>query len=114
MTRRYDLYINDILEAIDNIGEYTKEMSFEKFEDDKKTIDAVIRNFEVIGEATKNIPSEIQLKYNTIPWKDMARLRDKLIHQYFGIKLNIVWLSINEILSMKLEIERILLEENLQ
>ncbi len=66
-------------------------MDFENFKEDDKTSSAVIRKFEIIGEATKNIPQDIKEKYPDIPWKEMAGFRDKLIHFYFGIKYDIVW-----------------------
>ena len=65
-------------------------MSLDQFMDDDKTIDAVIRNFEIIGEAAKNIPHKIRKKIPTIPFKEMAGMRDKLIHEYFGIRRDVV------------------------
>ena len=111
MIRKFKLYIQDIIDSIHNLQEYTSGMNFEEFRRDKKTIDAVIRNFEIIGEATKNVPDEIRNKYPSIPWKDMAGMSDKLIHQYFGVKINVVWAGISELLSYKPDLERILLEE---
>ncbi len=66
-------------------------MSFEEFMKDEKTKSAVIREIEVIGEATKNIPEVIRKRYKELPWKDMARMRDKIIHFYFGVDYEIVW-----------------------
>lgn len=71
-------------------------MSFEEFTQDKKTINAVIRSLEVIGEAAKNIPKSIKSKYPRVPWKKMAVMKDKLIHQYFGVDLQTVWKTIQE------------------
>lgn len=89
--RRDADYLRDILEATARISSYTAGMSFEGFMDDPRTQDAVVRNLEVIGEATKKLSGELRKKYRTIPWKDMAGVRDKLIHHYFGIEYKIVW-----------------------
>ncbi|MFH1504203.1 MAG: DUF86 domain-containing protein [Candidatus Omnitrophota bacterium] len=95
MTKRnYKLYVKDILDAIEKIEEYTKNLSFEKFSDNKLVIDAVVRNFEIIGEASKNIPGQIKTLHQNIPWKEMAGMRDKIIHEYFGVDLDIVWKTI--------------------
>ncbi|WP_456420003.1 HepT-like ribonuclease domain-containing protein [Methanocaldococcus infernus] len=80
----------DILEAINRIKIYTKGMDYEKFLSDIKTQDAVIRNIEIIGEAVKLLSPQIKEKYNNIPWKNIAGMRDKLIHSYFGVNLDIV------------------------
>jgi len=74
--RDYKLYLKDILEAMEKIEEFVKDMDLEAFKNDDKTQSAVIRKFEVIGEATKNISQEIKDKYNSIPWKEMAGIRD--------------------------------------
>jgi len=89
--RDVKLYVKDILEAIKAIEKFVEGMDFESFKEDDKTSSAVIRKFEIIGEATKNIPQSIKEKYPHIPWKEMTGFRDKLIHFYFGIKYDIVW-----------------------
>jgi len=89
--RDIKLYVRDILEAIKAIEKFVEGMDFENFKEDDKTSSAVIRKFEIIGEATKNIPQSIKEKYPHIPWKEMAGFRDRLIHFYFGIKYDIVW-----------------------
>jgi len=96
MKRDYRLYINDILEANEKIEKYTKEFTSEKLAQNEMTIDAVVRNFGIIGEATKNVPIEIRKKYPEIPWREMARMRDKLIHEYFGVNVEILWKTIKE------------------
>ncbi len=77
------------------VEDFTKGMKFEDFLRDKKTVNAVVRSLEIIGEATKKIPNGMREKYSEIPWKWMAGMRDKLIHEYFGIDLEIVWEVIN-------------------
>ncbi len=69
-------------------------MSYDQFRKDEKTIDAVITNFAIIGEAAKQIPPKIRKYYPGIPWKEMAGMRDKLVHEYFGIRLDVVWETI--------------------
>ncbi len=84
----------DILESCKRISEYTRAKNYGQFKSDAKTQDAVIRNFEIMGEATKNLPSEIRDNYPEVDWKLMAGFRDRLIHAYFGINLEIVWSAI--------------------
>lgn len=78
--RNINLFFADILEAINSIKEYTHNMGYEEFIQDKKTRDAVVRNLEIIGEAAKNIPDDIKEKYPEVNWKEMTGMRDKLIH----------------------------------
>jgi uncharacterized protein with HEPN domain len=84
-------FLSDIEEAIKRIKTYTRNMSYQKFLKDTKTQDAVVRNLEIIGEAVKNISESLKAEYPNIPWKDMARVRDKVIHFYFGVNYDIVW-----------------------
>lgn len=71
--------------------EYIQGLDFQQFKWDYKTVDAVIRNFEVIGEASKNIPGHIKVKYPNIPWEEMYRFRNRISHEYFGIDYEILW-----------------------
>jgi uncharacterized protein with HEPN domain len=89
--RVYWDYVKDISDSIEDAQEFVKGYTFEDFKNDKKTIYAVIRAIEVIGEATKKIPRSIRDKYPDIPWKDMAGMRDKLIHEYFGVDVEVLW-----------------------
>lgn len=89
--RDYRDYIQDILDAIGDIESFVKGMEFNEFTRDRKTVNAVVRSIEIIGEATKKIPKSLKDKYPDIPWKKMAGMRDKLIHEYFGIDLEILW-----------------------
>lgn len=91
MKREPTLYLKDMLEAINAIEKFVEGLSLEEFKSDDKTSSAVIRKFEIIGEAAKNIPKGIKQKYPNIPWKEMTGFRNKLIHFYFGIKYEIVW-----------------------
>jgi len=88
------LYLDDILEAIVKIEKYTEGLDFEHFRKDEKTGDAVIRNFSVIGEAVKHISPSVRKKHPDIPWKIIAGMRDKLVHEYFGIRYDVVWETI--------------------
>lgn len=104
----YADYIQDILDSIGDIEEFVKDLSIEEFAEDRKTINAVVRSFEVIGEAAKNIPDSIKSKYSNIPWRQMTGMRDKLIHEYFGVDLEIVWETIKQDLpKLKLLIKKL-------
>ncbi len=92
-----------------NIDEYVSNLDYSDFSNDQKTVDAVIRNLEIIGEATKNIPEEIRNKYPNLPWREMSRMRDKLIHGYFDVIYSIIWETIQDDLPLiKSEIMKIL------
>jgi uncharacterized protein with HEPN domain len=93
-------YLNDVLESIADIHEFTQGMSYDAFAADKKTVKAVIRCLEVIGEAVKKIPPEIRARHSTLPWTEVAGMRDKLIHEYFGVDLEIVWETVNSDLGL--------------
>ena|SRR3989304_2086228 len=99
MSKREDTaIIQDMKEAIDRIMSYTSRMEYNGFRQDYKTQDAVIRNIEILDEAAKLLSDETKEKYPNIPWKDIARTRDKLIHDYFGVNIDIVWdIAKNEI-----------------
>lgn len=96
MKRDYKLFIKDLLECINKIEDFVNEMSFDEFMKDEKTKSAVVREIEVMGEAVKNIPSSIRERYKDIPWNQMAKTRDKIIHFYFGVDYEIVWRVIRE------------------
>jgi uncharacterized protein with HEPN domain len=90
-TRELTDYLKDIVTAIADVEEFTRGMSYEVFAADKKTVYAVIRSLEVLGEATKHIPASFRKKHPDIPWSKMAGLRDVLIHNYMGVDLKSVW-----------------------
>ena len=97
MSKRGDIeLLDDISEAIRRLEIYSQNMGYEDFLEDTKTQDAVLRNLEIIGEAAKNITDELKEKHPQILWKDVAGIRDKLIHRYFGVNLEIVWTIIDE------------------
>jgi uncharacterized protein with HEPN domain len=111
MTRDYRLYIEDILDCVVKIQQFTSGMKYEEFVTDEKTNTAVIHKLEIMGEATKNVPRDVKARYKNVPWNDMSRMRDKLSHGYFGIRYEIVWKVIQEKLpEIKPIIENILKE----
>lgn len=91
MPRDSRVYLEDILEATRKITTYTGSLSKAAFLEDEKTIDAVVRNLEVIGEAVKKLPEDLRARHPALEWKKMAGLRDILIHEYFGLDAEIVW-----------------------
>lgn len=91
MPRDSRVYLEDVLEAIARIQRYTRGVSRDAFGSDERTVDAVVRNLEVIGEAVKQLPTEVRSRAPAVEWQKIAGLRDILIHQYFGIDIEIVW-----------------------
>lgn len=89
--RNWMLRISDILEAVAAIQEYTAGLTFDTFSHDRKTIDAVIRNFIVIGEAASHLPEEVLRQYPEIPWREMRDMRNIVVHEYFGVEVKILW-----------------------
>jgi uncharacterized protein with HEPN domain len=104
--RNYLVYLQDIFDAMKAIEDFVKDMSFEEFLKNDMARSAVIRKFEIIGEAANNIPTMIQVKYSEVPWTDMVGMRNILIHQYFAIDDDIVWSTIkNKLPDVKAKIE---------
>ena len=91
MNKDDTVFLKHILDAIDLIRSYLKDKSYEEFEENRMLQDAVIREIEIIGEMTKNLSEEFRNKYPEIPWRQIAGMRDKLIHGYFGVDLSAVW-----------------------
>ncbi len=96
MSRNLLIYVSDILENMRDAEEFIEGMSYEQFVADKKTANAVLRSIEVIGQATKNVPDNVRAQYPQVPWKEMAGMRDKVIHSYFDVDKEIVWLVVKE------------------
>jgi uncharacterized protein with HEPN domain len=105
--RSYKLYLNDISDSMQKILDYTKGIDYDEFTENSMIFDAVIRNFEIIGEAAKNIPADIKSRYPGIPWSDMVGMRNILSHGYFGIDYSIVWSTIELLPKMLEEIAHI-------
>lgn len=97
--RTLQLYLRDIFNAMVAIEEFVEEMDFDMFVADDKTTSAVIRKFEIIGEATKNVPESVRQVYPQVPWRQMAGMRDRLIHTYFGVDYSLVWQTVKDDIS---------------
>lgn len=111
--RDYSDYLADILDAVDKADEFTSGMSREQFLGDQRTIFAVVRALEIIGEAAKRVPAEARRRCPEIPWSEVAGIRDKLIHEYFGVDLEVVWKTVQEDLPMlRSSVQRLLDEAN--
>ena len=106
--RDYKLLLSDIIESITKIKNYTSGYTFEDFLNDSKTCDAVIRNFEIIGEAANRLPEELKEKYSDINWFRIRGFRNRIVHDYMGVDLNIVWLIIkNDIDNLLINISEV-------
>lgn len=94
-SREWSFRIKDILHAIDKIEQYTKNMTAAEFKKNELVMDAVIRNFEIIGEASNSVPIAVQRTHPHIPWRQMIALRNVLIHEYFGVDVSTVWQTVH-------------------
>jgi uncharacterized protein with HEPN domain len=109
--RELRVYLEDIFESIDKIDEYLKGVSAAQFENNFEKQDAVIRRLEIIGEAVKHIPNEVRVNYPEIPWKNIAGLRDIVIHSYFGVSSELIWRAAKEDLpALKVTIQKMIIE----
>ena len=94
--RDYKLYLQNISSECKNIKIFTKDVTYEEFTDNLEKVYAVVKAFENIGEAVKNIPKEITEQYPEIPWSEIAKMRDVLTHHYFGVDDKVLWDTLDE------------------
>ncbi len=110
--RPFNLLLNDIRQAIDRIEQYIKNLSFDAFSNDQKSVDAVVRNLEIIGEAASRLPDEFKEKYSEIEWYKVIGLRHRIVHEYFGIDIEIIWQILQKDLTeLRQKITRIMGDE---
>lgn len=111
--RDYRLFLHDILESISKIEKYTKDIEFKNFTNNQMIIDAVVRNFIIIGEASSSISDEIRNKYPFVPWNKMKAMRNIIVHEYFGLNLRTTWNTIRKSLpKLKKDITKVLHQES--
>jgi len=103
------VYLRHILDAIEKIERYLESHAYDSFAKDEKTIDAVVRELEIIGEAARNVSEGFQLEHPSLPWREMAEMRNKLIHEYFDVDTEIVWQTcVNDVKKVKAQVREIL------
>ncbi|MFO0698125.1 MAG: DUF86 domain-containing protein [Nitrospira sp.] len=111
--REYLDYVADIQEAVSSILVFTDGMTWEQFAADRKTQYAVVRAFEILGEAAKKVPLSVRKRHAGVPWKLMAGMRDKLIHEYFGVNYHVLWKTVQtDIPSLQPRIAQVLEQES--
>lgn len=113
--REFILYLEDMFQSMQRIEEYLGDLDFKEFKRTCIVVDAVIRNFEIIGEASKKIPKAIQEKYPEIPWRKMYGLRNLITHEYFGIDYEMIWeISKNSLPQNRTDLQKIIEKEKAQ
>ncbi len=113
--REFILYLEDMLQSMNRVEEYLGELDFRKFKMNHLVVDAIIRNFEIIGEASKNIPTDIQEKYPEIPWRKMYGLRNLIAHEYFGIDYEMIWeIAKKNLPQNRIDLQKIIKKEKAQ
>ena len=110
MKRVHDDYLRDMLENAEKALSFVDGMDYDEFEIDDKAVYAVIRAFEIIGEAARQIPESIQKNNPEIPWREIAGMRNKLTHEYFGVNTKVVWRTVHEDLPVIIPLLQIILE----
>jgi len=112
--RPIELLLSDMRQAIDRIEQYIEDLSFDGFSDDRKSVDAVVRNLEIIGEAAKRLPEDFKEKHSGIEWHKVVGLRHRIVHEYFGIDLEIIWQILQRDLpELKQKIQQIITAEGM-
>lgn len=112
--RDYRDYLLDIFNSINDVESFIEAMTYKDFIQDRKTSNAVIRSIEVIGEAARQIPKSVKDRARSIPWKDMIGMRNKIIHEYFGVNYKIVWKTAKQSLPrLKTKLSRLIKQEEL-
>jgi len=107
--RAHIFYLEDMLDAMHRISEYLEGYVYDDFINDQKTVDAVVRNFEIIGEAAKNVPENIRRRQPDVPWAEMYVMRNIVSHQYFGIDYGIIWdVAVNHLPENRRQVQRLL------
>lgn len=111
MKRVHDDYLRDMLENAEKALSFVKGMDYDEFEADDKAVYAVIRAFEIIGEAARQIPENIKKENSAIPWREIMGMRNKLTHEYFGVNTKVVWRTVNEDLPVIIPLLKKMLEK---
>ena len=115
MSRDYRLYLDDMLIALEKVLRFTQGVDLARFVDDERTFDAVVRNLEIIGEAAKHIPAEVQARNPDVEWRSIAGLRDIVAHEYFGIDEDILWdIIMHQVPALLTQVRQILKHEGFE